>query len=219
MVLTKIAIKIIQGIYIRWGWRPFFSTNETTFQFCFQKILYRVKSMRWRAILAYIQSTCLTAFCISAGNNSLRKFWQKFSLTLIILLFTKNGLVTPYHEIPANTMTFFWHLVCRTKYIFIRDIWFLSLPQTWSFFRLTGTSRVKSFSSCQNVFYSIIRMLLSNLSLRKPVRVSLLFQVPSLICGVLKCLNCLRFLFFIILRIDDRLIPVWSAIFLGAKCV
>ena len=74
------------------------------------------------------------------------------------------------------------------------------------------------FLSCQTVL-SIIRMLFSNLSLREPARVSLLFRVPSLICGVFKRLNCLRFLLFTILRIDDQLIRVFSAIFLGAKCV
>ena len=62
-------------------------------------------------------------------------------------------------------------------------------------------------------------MLLSNLSLREPAPVSLLFQVPSLICGVFKCWDCVRFLFFTFPCIDGQLIPFCSAIFLGAKCV
>lgn len=50
--------------------------------------------------------------------------------------------------------------------------------------------------------------------------VFLLFRVPSLNCGVFKWLNCLSFLFFFtILRIDVRLILVYSVIFLSAKCV
>ena len=62
-------------------------------------------------------------------------------------------------------------------------------------------------------------MLLSNLSLRKPAQVSFLFRVPSLILGVFRRSNCLRFLFFTILHIDDRLVPVCLVIFLGAKFV
>ena len=95
---------------------------------------------------------------------------------------------------------------------------FFHLPYTRSFYRLTRTSRVKSFSSWQTVF-SITRMLLSNLSPRQPVPVSLLFRVLSLIYGAFKRKKCLRFLYFAILRIDKRLIPVCSGIFLGVKCV
>ena len=95
---------------------------------------------------------------------------------------------------------------------------FFPLAYVRSFCRLTGRSGEKFFSSCQTIF-SIIRMLLSDLSLREPARVSLLFRLPSLICGVFKHWNCLRFLFFTILRIEYRLIPVCSAVFLGAKWI
>ena len=44
-------------------------------------------------------------------------------------------------------------------------------------------------------FFWIIRMPLSNLSLRESGRFSLLFRVHSLICGIVKRLNCLKFLF------------------------
>ena len=95
---------------------------------------------------------------------------------------------------------------------------FFHLPNKRSFCRLTRTSRVKSFSSCQTVF-PIVWMLISNYSLREPERDSLLFRVPSLICGVFKHFNYLKFLFFPILSIDDRLILVCLGIFLGAKCM
>ena len=49
----------------------------------------------------------------------------------------------------------------------ISDLFSLTYRRT--FCRLTGTSRVKSFSSWQTVF-SIIRMLISNLSLKEPAR-------------------------------------------------
>ena len=45
----------------------------------------------------------------------------------------------------------------------------------------------------KNLFNSIIRILLLNLSQRQPPQVSLLFWVLSLNCGIFKCLNCLRF--------------------------
>ena len=73
--------------------------------------------------------------------------------------------------------------------------------------RLTRTSRMKSFSSCQTVF-SIIRMLLSDLSQRGPARVSLLFRVFSLICGVFKRLNCLNFFSPFSILITDRFLFV-----------
>ena len=79
------------------------------------------------------------------------------------LLFTKKGFVTPYHKIATDTMTFLDILfVEQSKFSSgISDIFLL--PYTQLFCRLTGTSRVKSFSSCQTVF-SIIQMLFSNLA-------------------------------------------------------
>ena len=50
-----------------------------------------------------------------------------------------------------------------------------SSTYTRTFCRLTGTSRVKSFSSWQTVF-SIIRMLFSNLSLKEPARFLFFFE-------------------------------------------
>ena len=44
--LNKVPIKMIQRIYITQGWRPFFGTDETAFQFCLRKILSKVGSMR-----------------------------------------------------------------------------------------------------------------------------------------------------------------------------
>ena len=142
----------------------------------------------------------------------------KFSSTLIPLSFTKKVLVTPYHEIAADTMTFLDILFVELSKFSSRTSDFFPLPRTRSFCRLTGISIVKSFSPYQTVFL-VIRMLLSNLSLREPLWVSHLFRVRSLICVVFKCLNCLRFLFFTIFRTNDRLILVCLAIFLVAKCI
>ena len=112
-------------------------------------------------------------------------FFVNFDTTVIY----KKGLVTPYHEIAVDTMTFMDILFVElSKYSSgISD--YFPLPYTRLFCKLTGTSRVKSFSSCQTVF-SIIQVLLSNLFLREPAQVSYLFRVPLLICGVFKCLNC-----------------------------
>ena len=78
-----------------------------------------------------------------------------------IIFLYKKRLVKPYHEIRADTMTFL-------KIVFVLQCKFSSrisdfflLQYTRSFHRLTGTPRVKSFSSCQTVI-SIIWMLLSN---------------------------------------------------------
>ena len=119
----------------------------------------------------------------------------------------KKRLVTPYHEIAADTMTFLNILFVELSKFSLGMSDFFPLPYTRSSCRLAGTSRVKSFSSCQTVFL-IKQMLLPNLSQRDSTRVSLLIRVPWLIWGVFKCLNCLRFLIFNTLRIDGRLILV-----------
>ena len=115
-------------------------------------------------------------------------------LTLIPLLFTKKSLVTPYHKIAADTMTFLDILFVKLSKFSSGVSDFFPLPYKRSLYRLTGTSRAKSSSSCQTDFL-IIRMLFSNLSLREPARVYQLFRIPSPICVVFKFLNCLRFLF------------------------
>ena len=111
------------------------------------------------------------------------------------MLFTKkkNGQVTRYYEIAADTMTFSDILLSKLSKLSSRIPDFFLLSYTRSFCRLTGTSRVKFFLSCQT-FFSITRMLPSNYCLWKPARVSLLFWVPSLICGVFKCSNWLSIL-------------------------
>ena len=58
-------IKINQWIYIKWWWRSFFSADETTFKFCFKKILYQVGSMRWRSILSKYPTIMLNNFFYS----------------------------------------------------------------------------------------------------------------------------------------------------------
>ena len=77
---------------------------------------------------------------------------------------------------------------------------------------------MKSFSSCQNVFFDHTDVTFKSFSKKASAG---FFSVSSPFTRLwcFQVLNCLRFLFFTILRIDDRLIPVCSAIFLGAKCV
>ena len=102
----------------------------------------------------------------------------------------------------SNKVNFHQGYLSFTKY---------TIVQVWNF-------KSEIFFNLSNVFL-IMRIILSNLSPEEPAQVSLPFLVLSLICGVFKCLNYLRFIFFIILRFDDRLIAVCSVIFLGAKCV
>lgn len=103
--LNKVPVKLIQWIYIKWGWRPFLGTVEATFQFCFKKILYQVGLMRWHSILGKYQ--IITFSNLLTGNNS----WRK----------------------------------CRQDW---------QTDRSWNC-RLTGTARVKLFSSCQTVFLII----------------------------------------------------------------
>ena len=62
LCLNKVQIKIIQWIFIGWRWRPFFGTDETTFNFVLIKSC--TKSDWWDGA---------QSFAI-AGNNSLCKF-------------------------------------------------------------------------------------------------------------------------------------------------
>ena len=115
------------------------------------------------------------------------------------MLFTEKRLVTPYLEIAGNITTFLNILFVELSKFSSGLSDFFPLPNTWSFCRLTGTSRVKSFSSCQTFFrsfgcyFQIIWEL---------VRVSLLFWIPSLIFGFFMCLNCLR-TFFTIMKTSN----------------
>ena len=87
---------------------------------------------------------------------------------------------------------------------------FFPLPYRRSFCRMTERSRLKSFSSYKNRFL-VIRMLLSKLVLREPCRFLFCFEFLHS-SGVFKCLNCLRFLFFLILSLlmTDWFLFVWQ---------
>ena len=75
---------------------------------------------------ANIQSSSLTTYSI-AGNNSLRKYRQQFSLlTVLPLLLTKKRFDNTIPWNRSGYHDFSGRFVCWTKEIFIRDIWFLS---------------------------------------------------------------------------------------------
>ena len=140
-----------------------------------------------------------------------------FFVNFDTILLTRKGLIRPCHEIEVDTVNFLdIFFVELSKFSSGISVSF-SLPYTPSFCRLTRISRMKSFSSCQTVFF-IMQMLLSNLSVREPARVFLFYFESFFTHGGFKPLNCLRSFFFTILRIDYRLIPVCLTIFLGAKC-
>ena len=167
--------------------------------------------MRWHSILSEYPIITFKNFFYSR-KNSLRKRRQQFSLlTLIPLLFTKKVLVTPYHEIAADTMTF-WTSAQPSKFTSgISD--FFSLPHTRSFCRLTRISRVKSFSSSQTVFLDHTDVTFESFS--KEVRAVFSFvSSPFTHLWYCQALELFKVSFFTILLIDDRLIPVCSAIFL-----
>ena len=135
-----------------------------------------------------------------------------FFVNFDTILLTRKGLIRPCHEIEVDTVNFldifFVELskLCLTIYTIV-----LQIDKNFKI------SRMKSFSSCQTVFF-IIQMLLSNLSVREPALVFLCYFESFFTHGGFKPLNCLRSFFFTILRIDYRLIPVCLTIFLGAKC-
>lgn len=111
--------------------------------------------MRWRSIFS--KYPIILTFSV-ARNNSLRKYLQYFSLlTLIPFLFTNKALVTPYHEIADDAMTF-WDISFVELSTFSSGTFdFFSLPRTWSF--LTLTSRVKflpSFVSGPAFFFAVV---------------------------------------------------------------
>ena len=178
-----------------------------------------MRLMRWCSILSKYPIITYNNFFYSRENSS-RKFQQLFSLlTSIPFLFTKKSLITPYSVIVADSMTFLDILFVKLSKFSSGMSDFFPLPYTRSVCGLTETSKVKPFSSCQTIFL-IIWMLLSNLSLRKPARVSLLFRVSSFThLWCFQALELFKVYFFTILCSDDRLVPVCSAIFLGAKCV
>ena len=64
-----------------------------------------------------------------------------------------------------------------------------------------------------------MRVLHSNFSANAMARAYLLLRHPSFISGVFTLLNWQKFLLFIILLIDEQLIPVCSAILRGPRCV
>ena len=92
---------------------------------------------------------------------------------------------------------------------------FFPFSYTRSFCKLTGTSRVKYFSSCHTVF-SVMQVISLNFSANAMAQAYRLFQYQSFILRVCTLSTWRKFLPFIILLIDERLIPDCSAIWRGA---
>ena len=126
--------------------------------------------------------------------------------------------------VPRNCIgnhNFSSHLICGRKHVLIWNIRFFSFsiyPVKLTFCKLTWTSRVKSSSSYHTVF-SIMRVLRSNFSVHAMAWAYLLLRHPSFIYGFFTLLIWQKFRLFIILLIDERLIPVCSVILRGARCV
>ena len=134
-----------------------------------------------------------------------------------------------FNTIFIHKITVSWHHTKRLQWkpwlFLISYSWtqtrtsdYFSFPYTRLFCKLTGTSRVKSFSSCRTDF-SVMQVLCSNFSANAMVRSYLLLQHLSFISGVFTLLNWRKFLLFIILLIDKQLIPVCLTILLGTRCV
>ena len=132
-------------------------------------------------------------------NITLNNFFHSSDLTQMsaivffvnfdTILLAKKGLIRPCHEIEVDTVNFldifFVELskLCLTIYTIV-----LQIDKNFKI------SRMKSFSSCQTVFF-IIQMLLSNLSVREPALVFLCYFESFLTHGGFKPLNCLRSFF------------------------
>ena len=106
---------------------------------------------------------------------------------------------------------FSWHLIRWRKQVPIWKTDFFPFPYMRSFCKLTGTSRVKSFSSCHT--------LPSNFSAYAMAPAYLLLRHSSFILGVFTLLNWRKCLLFIIRLINKRLIPVCMTVSRVARCV
>ena len=71
--------------------------------------------------------------------------------------------MAPYQEIAAESVTFLDILFVEANKFSSGTSDYFLFPYTLAFCKLTGTSRVKSFSSC-HTFFSIMRVLRSNFS-------------------------------------------------------
>ena len=203
--LKKVLVKTIQWIYIRWGWRPFFSTNETTFQSCFKKTLYQVGSMIWHSNLSKYPIITFKNFFYSRKELCTQMLAIVFFVNFDTTVIYKKMVVTPYHEIAADTMTFLDILLVELSKFSsgISDFFFFyhihDRPADWQDFK------------SENFF-----ILPNRFSNHTDVS-SVLSPFPHLWC--FQALELLRFLFFTILHIDDQLIHVCLTTSLDVKCV
>ena len=98
-----------------------------------------------------------------------------------IFIHKKNSFVAPYQEIAAETITFLDILFVDANKFSSGTSDFFPFPYTRAFCKLSGTSRVKSFSSCYT--------LPSNFSAYAIAPAYLLLRHSSFILGVFTLLN------------------------------
>ena len=113
----------------------------------------------------------------------------------------------------SGNHSFSWHFIHERKQVLIWNINFFPFPYTWSFCKLSY------YVSSYHTIFSIMPVLRSNFSANAMAREYLLLRHPSFSSGVFTFLNWQKFLLFIILLIDERLIPVFSGVWRGARCV
>ena len=118
--------------------------------------------------------------------------------------FTKKSLFPKYHEIAVDTMIFLDILFVELGKFSTRISDFFSFPYTRSFCRLTGTSRVESFSFFQTVYFYNADVTFKSFSTWASASFSSVSSPFNHLCK---------------LHNDDRLILVCSESFLGAKWV
>ena len=108
--------------------------------------------MIWHFLLSKYPIISFNNFFYSRNQLPTQMSAIVFLLTLIPLLFAKKFLVTRFDEIAVDTITFLDILFVNLSKFSSVISDFFPLPYTRSFVRLTVTSRLKSFSSCQTAF-------------------------------------------------------------------
>ena len=157
--------------------------------------------MIWRSILSRYPTIMFNNFFYSRKQLFAQMSTIVFFVNCDTIVIYKKGLVTPYHEIPVNTMNFFYIFLVKQRKFSSGISDFFPLSYTHFFFYLGFLSRTFTIHRTagegggHSINSSSLLLPASQTLGKEPVRVFPLFQVHSLICGVFKRVNCLRFLF------------------------